>query len=411
MSHLFSKTARLLSVLFFLLAILQVQALAQCGNGDDPLNSKIRYLGGWNNNGRPDNLVSPETISPELRSYINNTLPEGVNLTTNRPELISEELQFNTILLDSAEVFVTFVQEGAAWTNSLGFYTFDVTNPPETVEDVDSLVIILPNVTQPQALQAGDRVSLGVYGPGIGIGYFLIAKGWVSDTVCINEHIVFTDKRFNTFTTPGIRQHTVLLNYSDEDLQVVGIEDQPRPGGDRDFNDVVFYIKTFPDVIDTVLVPELPRAVLSGDTAVCSPDDPAFIKVAFAGPGPFDIVYTNGTENIEVKDIEEKELIISTPSIGSYSLVSVRNRFGLGQVSGSAEVSLAGTSATFDPDYSYGCDAIGTEITVPIIISGVGDWKLQYSVEGEELSATGSEGETLNISTKIGQSISLLFIE
>ncbi|MGF1635440.1 MAG: PKD domain-containing protein, partial [Cyclobacteriaceae bacterium] len=87
------------------------------------------------------------------------------------------------------------------------------------------------------------------------------------------------------------------------------------------------------------------------------------------------------------------------------------NRFGLGQVSGSAEVSLAGTSATLDPDYSYGCDVIGTEITVPIVISGVGNWNLQYSVEGEELSAAGSEGETLNISTKIGETITLLFIE
>jgi hypothetical protein len=50
----------------------------------------------------------------------------------------------------------------------------------------------------------------------------------------------------NTYTTVPNQVHTALLHDSNRQIFLLGMEDITRPGGDRDFNDAVFYVTANP---------------------------------------------------------------------------------------------------------------------------------------------------------------------
>ncbi|MCC5928272.1 MAG: DUF4114 domain-containing protein [Cyclobacteriaceae bacterium] len=398
----------------FLVLLSQADIFGQCEGGNVLINEKIRYLSDFDTNGRPLNIIGQNIITDSIKDYIMNVIPEGVSLPANRPELLSEDLQFNTILTDSAEVFLTFVLQSAGWINSLGFYTFDVQNPPQSIEEIDSLIIIFPKIQQGNAIFPGDKVSLGRFGPQTGLGYFLVAEGWneATGTVCPDKHLIFTDKRFNTFSPVGFRQHTVLLGFAEENALIVGMEDNRRPGGDQDFNDLVFYVTAEPNALDTVMVPELPRALLAGDTTLCSPNDMAELTIEFKGPGPYEIIYSNGTDVEEIKGIDTPLFSFETSMKGEIVLTSVRNRFGAGIINGGANVQLVGTFASFDSSFKIDCDTEFDEIEVPVNFSGIGPWTLTYQIDDLEPTIIQNiELPVYNIQASTGNLIKLLSIQ
>jgi hypothetical protein len=398
----------------FVVLLSQTDIFGQCDGGNTLINEKIRFLSDFDSNGRPNNVIGQSIITDSIKDYIMNVIPEGVSLPANRPELLSEDLQYNTLLTDSAEVFLTFVLQSAGWINSLGFYTFDVQNPPETVDEIDSLIIIFPKIRQGNSVFAGDKISLGRFGPQTGLGYFLIAEGWdeVNGTICTDNYIVFTDKRFNTFSPAGFRQHTVLLGFSEEGALIVGMEDNRRPWGDQDFNDLVFYVTAEPNALDTVMVPELPRALLAGDTTLCSPNDLAELTIEFRGPGPFDIIYSNGTDVEEIKGIDTPLFSFETSMKGEIALTSVRNRFGAGIINGGANVQLVGTFASFDASFKIDCDTEFDEIEIPVNFSGIGPWTLTYQIDDQEPTIIQNiEMPVYNIPVSPGNLIKLLSIQ
>ncbi|HBH23455.1 MAG TPA: hypothetical protein DDY13_08530 [Cytophagales bacterium] len=67
---------------------------------------------------------------------------------------------------------------------------------------------------------------------------------------------------------------------------LLGFEDQIRPGGDNDFNDVVFCVKA---KADTSNIPQLATATISGDTILCDPEATAFFKSRFYRESPIHI--------------------------------------------------------------------------------------------------------------------------
>ncbi len=51
------------------------------------------------------------------------------------------------LIIDSlADVWVTFVTQGAGYRNALGFYTYDINNPPITAPTASQIAIIFPYV-------------------------------------------------------------------------------------------------------------------------------------------------------------------------------------------------------------------------------------------------------------------------
>jgi len=367
----------------------QYELLAQAGCGDSvnvELTKKFRFLGDWNRNGLIDYKVVPgDTISEQMAKFVENTLPETIDIFEQGGDLFDKDAQLNTVLIDSSDVWLTLVHEGANFKNVLGFYTYEKNDPPASVYDIDSLTIIFPkieseephNVTDP-----GDKVYLGAFPPNTVIGYFVISDGWVGDTICyLSNYIVFTDKQLNTFTKPEYSQHTIQMFYTAEEKLLLGFEDWKRPDGDQDFNDVMFYISANPDAIDTADIVKVPTAKITGDTVLCDPNAPAQVQVDLTGKGPWTIVYFDGRDSVEIESITSSPYLFTTEVKNTIKLVSVRDRNMHGTVSGAATISVSNVSASFLPNPVL-CegDPIGQ---IGVSLEGYSPWTITYS-EGDK---------------------------
>ncbi len=214
----------------------------------------FEYMGTYNTQGVPDYL-EPERydISAELLALVNASLPEGSQVPNRNPEYIADGVNADIKLRAVADVYITFVHEGAGYKNALGFYTYNLNNPPESVDDINNLTIIFPNLSYRGSgggLRSGDQVHLGRFNSNTGIGWFLVPDGYQNNSNTVEEsgkdQIKFSNKNFNDFTTESNQSHIVTLKDDARDLLLIGIEDIDRPGGDKDFNDAVFFITATP---------------------------------------------------------------------------------------------------------------------------------------------------------------------
>ncbi len=209
-------------------------------------------LGDWDKKGVPNYLEKKrDHIKKDFLYDLNASLPEAKPVPTYNPDYLEGNKDMNTRLQEKAEVWLTFVHEGAGWLNSLGYYKYDLNNPPETVDDIDSLFMVFPNASYNNdggGLKSGDKVSLGVFEAGTGIGWFLVPDGWNPWFISVikSNSIKWSDKRFNTFTDEANAQHMVALKDEKRELILLGFEDTSRPAGDNDFNDCVFYVSANP---------------------------------------------------------------------------------------------------------------------------------------------------------------------
>jgi peptidoglycan/xylan/chitin deacetylase (PgdA/CDA1 family) len=154
-------------------------------------------------------------------------------------------------MTEDAGLYVTYIFESAGFKNTLGYYTFNPLNPPNTPEDIDDMTIIFPNSSMlgsGGALERGHTVFLGDFTAGTGIGFFLISNGWKDGDVTKGLYSHYTHYDMNAESDPSIRQHTVLLKDLDRDLLVMGFEDVSRKYAscDQDFDDAVFLIHSDP---------------------------------------------------------------------------------------------------------------------------------------------------------------------
>lgn len=200
---------------------------------------------GYNQNiGKPNNLIwSRNEYSQDFFKRINNALPEReVN-----EAFITDDNGSTIHLTEEAEVFVTFIHEGAGYKNSFGFFTFDRENPPLSPSQVRE-TIVFPNLSFPH-MAKGHRISLGVFPEDTSIGFFIAANGFDYYTGVKSRRTpyYYSLQDLNPESDPNLRQHTVLLY--DEQVQevILGFEDLNRNWGDNDFNDAVFSIKSTPE--------------------------------------------------------------------------------------------------------------------------------------------------------------------
>jgi hypothetical protein len=274
-------------------------------------------LGGWNSTGVPSYFASIDNIQPDLISRVINTLPEG----KTHPSFLSNDGPRNLIIQSSdsdfkgAEVYVTFLYEGAGYLNTVGYYVYNL-NPntdadpsgailhtvptkwngakwiPMTYGDRNNVdinnksvlkkTIIFPNASLPNwansngsnrmagggNLLPGSKVKIlydpsnpsSVFPNNVGIGFFLIPNGYSGGNVNNNAERVHTDNTFNANNSV----QTILLNdlqntTSNMGTMVISFEDIMRPGGDSDFNDVMFRVSWTPltafDSSNTIILP------------------------------------------------------------------------------------------------------------------------------------------------------------
>ncbi|MBN2776498.1 MAG: LruC domain-containing protein [Bacteroidales bacterium] len=219
------------------------------------------FLGEYDTNGVPYYLADDDVVSSEFLQYVNAILPERQSVPDNHPEYIASGAEANIILIDSAEIWITFIHEGAGMKNALGYYSYPTNNPPQSADDIDNMTIIFPNssfVNSGGGLTCGNKVKLMYNDPIRGfvdtfpenttIGWFLIASAWQNEQLTNGIYIHYSDSEFNIENTNDLKRHSVFLLDPVNEIVILGFEDLRRDqsGCDHDFNDAVFYATISP---------------------------------------------------------------------------------------------------------------------------------------------------------------------
>lgn len=230
----------------------------------------LRLLGSYESSGRPLYLTTPDVLSPELNKRINLSLPQSYSVPKYHPEYLSTTNVNDVLLKDLSDVWVTFVDEGAGYKNTLGFYTYDANSPLPLAPKHSQISVIFPNVSlDNNVLKKGDKVYLGRFPKNTAIGFVLVANAFNNGEINITgKNFYYTNPNFNPETDATYRQHSVLLRDA-SGLVVMGFEDLNRNwgGGDNDFNDAVFYVTAEPA---TAIFGNMPLTVGTAPTAVTS---------------------------------------------------------------------------------------------------------------------------------------------
>jgi LruC domain-containing protein len=238
--------------------------------------AKLVFLSDYGTSGVPTNLnIDPETkesikqtISSEFLADITKKLPERVKLPEKHPDWLRDGII--EVVNDSAELIVTFVDEGAGYTNTIGYYIYQKDRPPKKVEDIKTIYIIFPNCSKNGAggrLLPGDSIKLPsehkvstvnnkhigvgtsyVFNTGTCVGFVIFSNAYKPSTNSLNTNTnkFYSNHELNIESTKNKKYHTVLINSIDNKI-IVGFEDLRRDqNSDDDFNDVVLSIKATP---------------------------------------------------------------------------------------------------------------------------------------------------------------------
>jgi LruC domain-containing protein len=246
------------------------------------------YSSNYSSKGIPNSMAEDIAVSSELLNKISTALPERKNVTLTNPDYIANDQGANISVIETGEVFVTFLHEGAGYKNGFGYFTYTGDTPTSRSEINE--VVLLPNASfynsggDTNGMRVGDTLSLGTHTAGTNIGFFVIANGfnsyygirpWQSD-----DWIFYTVKDLNSeddSNNENLNAHTVML-YDDETGNVIlGLEDilRTNAGCDHDFNDVIFMVTATPaSAIDNTQITVLPENIdTDGDGVLDSNDD------------------------------------------------------------------------------------------------------------------------------------------
>jgi len=262
----FLRTVTLVPILFLFLAGLTYQnGLINWAflDGD--------YSSSYDSDGIPLNLSTGSTeFTSEFFQRMSVALPEKIDVRLTNPNYITDDAGANINVNEDAEVFVTFLHEGAGYKNSIGMFLFDTDSPPTNKSQVEE-VIFFPNSSYPEwnknGLNVGDTVNLGLVPAGKSVGFVVVANGWnATSGVKPNmnsDWVFYTLKDLNSELDPTLRGHTVLLHDESTEAVILGMEDIKRDvsGCDHDFNDVLLAVTSNPpEAINTSVINKVPDA-------------------------------------------------------------------------------------------------------------------------------------------------------
>jgi len=212
-----------------------------------PQSGDYLPIDSYDNEGTPDNLApDQETCSTLLSTIFTDVLPDGQNATTAHPEFFGNDVPSSILITEDAELSITFLSEGAGYKNVLGYYYYNADNPPASIDEISKL-IAFPNASAEGSgggLIEGNTVNLlGNFKTNTVVGFFLNSDGWDEGTITEGIWAHYTDYNFNLYN-----QRQSVLMYSPEcDATVIGFEDIYMPQSDKDFNDGLFQIRSYPN--------------------------------------------------------------------------------------------------------------------------------------------------------------------
>lgn len=208
------------------------------------------FLGKYTSDGTPKYFDGKDEVSQETLDLIADALPEGFPVPDYNPQYITSGYDTDIVIKETADVWVTFVGEGAGYKNVLGFYTYNTSNPSPEAPSPEDITIVFPNVSAKYSggsLEVGHKVKLGRFSPGTSIGWVLLANGW-KGKVTSGLWQLYSGTQYNPEREENLRYHNVLLNDPDNERIILGFEDIRRDYAscDQDFNDALFYITANP---------------------------------------------------------------------------------------------------------------------------------------------------------------------
>jgi hypothetical protein len=213
------------------------------------------YLGTFNANGSPNYLVTPDVIASDLAQRIRLSLPEYYPVPTYHPEYLTDNVITDIAVTQLSDVWITFIDEGAGYQNTLAFYTYNLSQPPTTKPN--NLTVVFPNMSlENNILRKGSKVLLGRFPANTGIGFVLIANGFQNGQVTNGYAQYYSNPVFNPEKNKKHKKHSVLLR-DVSGKAVIGFEDLDRSssGCDNDFNDAIFYATASPIALCTTCPP------------------------------------------------------------------------------------------------------------------------------------------------------------
>lgn len=217
-----------------------------------------RYTG-YDLFGKPLNVTNINDQLPlTFLADIYNRIPDGQRVA---PDYVDTSARTNLIIDSDYEglvtIDVTFLNEGAGYRNSFGYFIYDPAAPPETLADIDDHNIIFPNASKYNGgrLIQGDTVPLNVtLSAGQAMGFFIIPNGYTWGTIGNNAEIYDSgpwNQPFYSISSlnpepEGRQDHNVVFYDDESELLVIGFEDVHRDQGDNDFNDLIFSLDVTP---------------------------------------------------------------------------------------------------------------------------------------------------------------------
>lgn len=237
--------------------------------------------------GQTESIRQP--LSSRAAAEVFYKLPNGKPLTDEHPEWLKDA---DVHIVDKpVQLRIVYVDEGAGYRNSIGYYVYNTDTPPQTMDEIDQIRIVFANGSGKNkggSLVPGDALQLAYEGTvdsnsrftptsfdfpaGTSIGWVLMANGWTGQRVNIDVTKYFSRSSLNPEKTSDRRVHTVALQ-SDTMAETIiyGFEDLNRDGRtDDDFNDFVFFLQpTDLASIDPVSYSGTARMTLFG-TIICN---------------------------------------------------------------------------------------------------------------------------------------------
>lgn len=201
----------------------------------------------WDEDGTPKNLCEKATeIDERLENLMINNFIETANLINRKPAYFAHDVVTDLYIKEDTDLKITFYSEATLFKNTLGYYIYDPAHPPTTREEIRNMTILYPNASAKGSggnLSKGDKVCLTNLKAGSAIGFFLITKGWNGSEVTAGVYTHFTSKHLNTDRAEQHRQASLLLRAEDHPVGILSFEDIRLPGGDKDYDDVIFLLE------------------------------------------------------------------------------------------------------------------------------------------------------------------------
>ena len=215
--------------------------------------------------GRPKNLEAVDNIDfAKLMEQVNSALPESKYVAN---KYLATQVPTDLSIEKLADVWITFVHEGANYRNTFAYYTYPTGQKPTKASDITDLHMVFPNASlkggygEGNMLQ-GDKVKIGRFPAGTSVGFVLIQDAYRNgNTVDMNATKFYSTEGLNPESDLKLKRHNVVLHNVSQKTFLIGFEDIDRSAGsgsDQDFNDLVVYAQSNPvEAISPVGIPFL----------------------------------------------------------------------------------------------------------------------------------------------------------